>query len=147
MPHETNVNPMASTKGVKRFSVSLPPTLVQDFDDSWQNAGYENRSKAAHDAFRAFITENKWTREEDEEIAGTVTLLYYLNKPGLLNHVVETQHKFAGIVLSSMHLHLAENKCMEIIAVRGRATEVKRLSQELMTRKGVKQLKLTVMAP
>jgi CopG family nickel-responsive transcriptional regulator len=138
---------MSSAKGVTRFSVSLPPSLVEGFDDSWKNAGYENRSKAAHDAFRAFITENKWTREEGEEIAGTVTLLYYLDKPGLLNHVVDAQHKFADIVLSSMHLHLTENKCMEIIAVRGKAGNVKRLSQELMTKKGVKQLKLTVIAP
>ena len=138
---------MSSAKGVTRFSVSLPPSLVEDFDDSWKNAGYENRSKAAHDAFRAFITENKWTREEGEEIAGTVTLLYYLDKPGLLNHVVEAQHKFADIVLSSMHLHLTEKKCMEIIAVRGKAGNVKRLSRELMTKKGVKQLKLTVIAP
>jgi len=138
---------MATAKGVARFSVSLPPNLVEDFDASWKNMGYENRSKAAHDAFRAFITENKWTAEEDEEIAGTITLLYYLDKPGLLNHVVETQHKFEGIVLSSMHLHLTENKCMEIIAVRGKASEVKLLGQELITRKGVKQLKLTVMIP
>ena len=82
-----------------------------------------------------------------DKIAGTITLLYYLDKPGLLNHVVETQHKFEGTVLSSMHLHLTENKCLEIIAVRGKASEVKLLSQELMTRKGVKQLKLTVMIP
>ncbi len=83
---------------------------------------------------------------DSEEIAGTVTLLYYLDKPGLLNHIVKAQHKFENIVLSSMHIHLAENKCMEIIAVRGKAGDVKRLSQELMTKKGVKQLKLTVMA-
>ena len=137
---------MPPTKGVPRFSVPLPPTLVDDFDDSWKSMGYENRSNAAHDAFRAFITETKWTREESEEIAGTVTLLYYLDKPGLLNHIVEAQHKFENIVLSSMHLHLTENKCMEIIAVRGKAADVKSLSQELMTKKGVKQLKLTVMA-
>ncbi len=138
---------MVSTKGVTRFSVSLPPSLVEDFDDSWKSTGYENRSKAAHDAFRAFITENKWTREEGEEIAGAITLLYYLDKPGLLNHIAEAQHKFENVVLSSMHLHLTENKCMEIIAVRGKAADVKRLSQELMTKKGVKQLRLTVMAP
>jgi CopG family nickel-responsive transcriptional regulator len=137
---------MSSKKGVTRFSVSLPPSLVDDFDDSWKSVGYENRSKAAHDAFRAFITENKWTRKEDEEIAGAITLLYYLDKLGLLNHIVEAQHKFENIVMSSMHLHLTENKCMEIIAVRGKAVDVKSLSQELMTKKGVKQLKLTVMA-
>ncbi len=138
---------MVSTKGVTRFSVSLPPSLVEDFDESWKSAGYENRSKAAHDAFRAFITENKWTGKKNEEIAGTITLVYYLDKPGLISHVVETQHKFGQVVLSSMHLHLTENKCIEIIAVHGKAETVKRLSQELMTRKGVKQLKLTAMAP
>jgi CopG family nickel-responsive transcriptional regulator len=138
---------MSSTKGVTRFSVSIPPSLVEDFDESWKSMGYENRSKAAHDAFRVFITEAKWTREEGEEIAGTITLLYYLDKPGLLNHIVEAQHKFGNIVLSSMHLHLSENKCMEVIAVNGKATDVKSLSRELMTKKGVKQLKLTVMAP
>jgi len=137
---------MTSTKGVTRFSVSLPPNLVDDFDESWKSMGYENRSKAAHDAFRAFITETKWTREGSEEIAGTITLLYYLDKPGLLNHIVEVQHNFENVVLSSMHLHLTENKCLEIIAVKGKAVNVKSLSQELMTKKGVKQLKLTVMS-
>ena len=137
---------MAPIKGVTRFSVSLPPTLVNDFDEEWKNSGYENRSKAAHDAFRAFITENKWSRETNEEIAGIITLLYYLDKPGLLNHIVEVQHKFEDVVLSSMHLHLTENKCMEIIAVRGKAAGIRHLSQELKAKKGVKQLKLTVMA-
>ena len=138
---------MNSTKGVTRFSVSLPPTLVDDFDSSWKSMGYENRSKAAHDAFRTFITETKFTREESEEIAGTITLLYYLDKPGLLNQIVETQHKFENVVLSSMHLHVTENKCMEIIAVKGKTESIKKLSQELMTKKGVKQLKFTAIAP
>jgi CopG family nickel-responsive transcriptional regulator len=137
---------MATHKGVTRFSVSLPPSLVKDFDASWKNMGYENRSKAVHDAFRTFISEYKWTREEGAEIGGTITLLYYLDKPGLLDHVVEAQHKFENIVVSSMHIHLTKNKCLEIIAVRGKADGIKSLSQELMTKKGVKQLKFTAIA-
>jgi CopG family nickel-responsive transcriptional regulator len=137
---------MATHKGVTRFSVSLPPSLVKDFDDSWKSMGYENRSKAVHDAFRTFISEFKWTREEGGEIGGTITLLYYLDKPGLLDHIVEAQHKFENIVVSSMHIHLTKNKCLEIIAVRGKADGIKSLSQELMTKKGVKQLKFTAIA-
>src|SRR4030042_2131532 len=137
---------MAAHKGVARFSVSLPPSLVKDFDDSWKKMGYENRSKAVHDAFRAFISEHQWTQEENEEIGGTITLLYYLDKPGLLNHIVEAQHKFENVVVSSMHIHLSKNKCLEIIAVKGRAASIKSLSEELMTKKGVKQLKFTAIA-
>jgi CopG family nickel-responsive transcriptional regulator len=137
---------MASHKGVARFSVSLPPSLVRDFDNSWKSMGYENRSKAVHDAFRTFISEYTWNRGEGEEIAGTITLLYYSDKPGLLDHIVEAQHKFENVVVSSMHIHLTKNKCLEIIAVRGKADHIRSLSQELMTKKGVKQLKFTAIA-
>ncbi len=137
---------MASLKGVLRLSVSLPPTLVRDFDEAWKRMGYENRSKAAHDAFRSFISEYKWTRKEAGEIAGTIALLYYLDKPGLLNQIVEAQHKFENVVTSSMHVHLTKDKCLEVIAVRGKANDIRSLSQELMTKKGVKQLKFIALA-
>jgi CopG family nickel-responsive transcriptional regulator len=135
-----------SIKGVVRFSVSLPPSLVRDFDEAWKGLGYDNRSKAAHDAFRSFISEFKWTREETEEIAGAIVLLYYVDKPGLLNEIMRVQHKFNKVVSSTMHIHLTEDKCLEIIAVKGKANEIKNLSQELMTKKGIKQLKFTTIA-
>ena len=137
---------MGSVKGVTRFSVSLPPSLVRTFDDSWKNMGYESRSKAAHDAFRSFISDYKLTRTEAGEIAGTITLVYYLDKPGLLNQIVEAQHKFENVVTASMHVHLTKDKCMEIIAVKGKASDIRSLSQELMTKKGVKELKFTAIA-
>jgi CopG family nickel-responsive transcriptional regulator len=137
---------MASLKGVTRFSVSLPPSLVEDFDEAWRSMGYESRSKAAHDAFCSFISEYKWTREEAGEIAGAIVLLYYLDKPGLLNRIVEAQHKFEKVVASSTHVHLSKNKCVEIITVRGKTSDIRSLSQELMIKKGVKQLKLAAIA-
>ena len=137
---------MATGKGVVRFSVSLPPSLVSDFDEAWKGLGYDNRSKAAHDAFRSFISEFKWTREEAEDIAGAIVLLYYMDKPGLLNEIMRVQHKFEKVVSSTMHIHLTRDKCLEIIAVKGKAGAIKSLSQELMTKKGVKQLKLTTVA-
>ena len=136
---------MGSAKGVIRFSVSLPPSLVKVFDDVWKSMGYESRSKAAHDAFRSFISEYTLGSEK-AEVAGTITLVYYLNKPGLLNQLVEAQHKFEDVVTSSMHLHLTKDKCMDIIAVKGKASDIRKLSQELTTKKGVKELKFTAIA-
>jgi CopG family nickel-responsive transcriptional regulator len=136
---------VGSVKGVIRFSVSLPPSLVKAFDDAWKSMGYESRSKAAHDAFRSFISEYTWNSEK-AEVAGTITLVYYLNKPGLLNQIVEAQHKFENVVTSSMHLHIAKDKCMDIIAVNGKVSDIRKLSQELTTKKGVKELKFTAIA-
>jgi len=138
---------MASKIGVTRFSVSLPPSLVRDFDEAWKGMGYENRSKAAHNAFRSFISEYKLTQEETEEMIGAIVLLYYVDKPGLLTQIMQAQHKFEKVVSSTMHVHLSHDKCLEIIAVKGKANEIRSLSQELMTKKGVKQLKFTAIAP
>ncbi len=109
--------------------------------------GYKSRSKAVHDAFRSLISEFKWMKEEAEEIIGAIVLLYYVDKPGLLNQVMNIQHKFEAVIRSSMHVHLTEDKCLEIIAVKGNAHEIKQLTQALITKKGVKQLKFTAMAP
>jgi CopG family nickel-responsive transcriptional regulator len=138
---------MRNKVGVVRFSVSLPPTLVKEFDDVWKNMKYESRSKAVHDAMRTFISEFKWTYCETERVAGAILLLYYLEKPDLLKRIMEIQHRFRSIISSTTHIHLEEDKCLEIIAVNGEAGEIRELAQELMARKGVKQVKVAVIAP
>lgn len=138
---------MTGKQSVVRFSVSLPPPLVREFDEVWKSMGYESRSKAVHDAFRSLISEFKWMRKEAGEIVGAIVLLYYVDKPGLLNQVMHAQHMFENVISSSMHIHLTKDKCLEIIAVKGNAKEIKQLAKELMTKKGVKQLKFTAISP
>jgi CopG family nickel-responsive transcriptional regulator len=70
-----------------------------------------------------------------------------LDKPGLLNRIVEIQHSFEGVVSSTIHIHLAKNKCMEIIAVKGNSKDIRDLSQKLGTQKGVKEMKIAVTTP
>jgi len=132
---------------VTRISVSLPPPLVEELDEAWKGMGYENRSKAIHDAVRSFITEFEWMQEEAGQITGAVHVLYYLNRPGLLKEIMSIQHSFKDVISSTLHIHLEEDKCLEIIAVRGSAKEVKSLTQALMAKKGVKQVRVAAMAP
>jgi CopG family nickel-responsive transcriptional regulator len=132
---------------VTRFSVSLPPGLVEELDKAWRAMKYDDRSKAIHDAVRSFLTEFEWMGDESGQITGSVNVLYYTDKPGLIEDVVEIQHTFRNAIASSLHVHLEENKCLEIIAVRGSAKDVKGLAQALVARKGVKQVKVAAMAP
>jgi len=132
---------------VTRFSVSLPPSLVNKFDETWKNMQYENRSKAVHDALRSFITEFEWMRTEGGRITGAVLVLYYLDKPGLIEEITRVQHHFKNMISSTMHVHLEEDKCLEIIAVEGSVQEVRSLAQVLMAKRGVKQVKVAAIAP
>lgn len=138
---------MPQKEKVKRFSVSLPPALVDELDETCRNMQYESRSKAIHDALRSFITEFEWMRKKGGWVTGAVAMLLYHDKPGLLNEITEIQHEFSSIISSTMHIHLDEDKCLEIIAVNGTVNEVKKLTQNLMTKNGVKQVKVAAIAP
>jgi CopG family nickel-responsive transcriptional regulator len=138
---------MSQKMKVTRFSVSLPPPLVEKLDEVWKSMQYENRSKAVHDAVRSFITEFEWMQKDSGRITGAVLVLYYLDKPGLLDEITKAQHQFKSAIFSTLHVHLEENKCLEIIAVEGSAQEIRSLAQVLMAKRGVKQVKVAAIAP
>jgi CopG family nickel-responsive transcriptional regulator len=138
---------MTHALGTTRLSVSLPSSLVREFDAVWRSMKYTNRSKAVHDAIRVFITEHKWTQERENQVTGAIVLLYYYDKPALLNTLMKIQHEFESIIASSTHVHLTSDKCLEMIAVKGRAQQVRSLMHKLMTKKGVKQAKLAAITP
>jgi len=138
---------MSQKMKVTRFSVSLPPPLVEKLDKTWRSMRYENRSKAIHDAVRSFITEFEWMQKDSGRITGAVLVLYYLDKPGLLDEITKAQHQFKNAISSTLHVHLEDNKCLEIIAVEGSVQEIRSLAQSLMTKRGVKQVKVAAIAP
>lgn len=137
---------MSQIPSVTRLSVSLPTPLVKEFDSIWRGMKYTDRSKAVHDALRSFISDHKWMQEKTEQLIGAIVLLYYPDKPGLLKAIMDVQHEFENIISSTMHVHLTKDKCLEIIAVKGKAEDTKVLAQKLMAKKGVKELKFAAIA-
>lgn len=132
---------------VSRISISVPKDLLRSFDEHIKRLGYENRSKAVQDAMQSLITESKWMCEEMGKGIGAIAMVYDHGVKGLEEDLTNIQHHFEETICSSMHIHLDAENCLEIIAVRGKATDVRDLAQELKTRKGVKQLKLAIVTP
>jgi len=124
-----------------RVGVTFPPDLLKDFDEIIGKMGYENRSKAVQDAVRMFVSEKKWLQEERGTQAGVLMMLYDHEVRGLESALTDVQHHHANIICSTMHIHLSERDCLEAIAVKGDAAEVRRLSDELAAKRGVKILK------
>ncbi|MEM1566582.1 MAG: nickel-responsive transcriptional regulator NikR [Candidatus Bathyarchaeia archaeon] len=137
---------MAKREKIVRVSVTFPPELLEDFDDVIRKMGYENRSKAIQDAVRLFISERKWLQEEKGPQAGVLMLLYDHEVRGLEDALTDVQHNYANIISSTMHVHLTERDCLEAIAVKGDASEIRRLSDELSSKRGVKLLKTMIVS-
>ena len=128
---------------VSRFSVSLPPALLEQLDKMGAEKGYDNRSLAIADMIRDKLVEHH-QRLSDEEIAGTITLVYDHHKQNVQAKLTDIQHDHHEIIISTIHVHLDHHNCLEVLVVRGKAGVVKRIADELIAAKGVKHGKLTV---
>jgi len=126
---------------IVRVGVTFPPELLKDFDEVIAKMGYENRSKAVQDAVRMFVSERKWLQEEKGTQAGILVMLYDHDVKALESALTDTQHDYAHLICSTMHIHLGERDCLEAIAVKGDAEEIRKLGDELSAKKGVKILK------
>lgn len=129
---------------IKRVGVTFPPDLLKDFDETIGTMGYENRSKAVQDAVRMFVAERKLLQNGIGDQAGLIMMLYDHGARGLESALTHVQHHFARIICSTMHIHLSETDCLEAIAVKGNADEVRKLRDQLAAKKGVKLLKVMV---
>jgi len=129
---------------IKRVGVTFPPDLLEDFDQIIGTMGYENRSKAVQDAVRMFVAERNLLQNETGDQAGLMMMLYDHEVGGLENALTHVQHHFAQIICSTMHIHLSETDCLEAIAVKGKAGDIRKLRDHLAAKKGVKLLKVTV---
>jgi CopG family nickel-responsive transcriptional regulator len=126
-----------------RFSVSLPPTLLTQFDAMSADRGYDNRSLAIADMIRAQLVDFQ-QRMDTGEIAGTITLVYDHHKPHLQDSLTNIQHDHHEVILSTVHVHLDHHNCLEVLIVRGQASTIRKIADELIAAKGVKHGKLTV---
>ena len=129
-----------------RVGVTFPPDLLRDFDEISRKMGYESRSKAVHDAVRMFVSERKWHQKERGVHAGVLMMVYDHEVRGLESALTHIQHHYTNIISSTMHIHLSERDCLEAIAVKGDASEIRRLSDELAAKKGVKILKTMIVS-
>lgn len=121
---------------LSRFGVSLEKTLLDKFDHYIREKNYANRSEAFRDLIRQELVKKEWV--EGEEVAGAITLIYDHHRKDLLNKITDIQHDFQKTIISTQHVHLDHDNCLEIVAVRGKSDDVQRLANMLKSIKGVK---------
>jgi len=132
---------------VARVGVTFPSELLNELDEIVQKVGYPSRSKAIQESVKLLVTEHRWLGDEKGARVGVIVLVYDHESRGLEDYLTDTEHEYARVICSSIHVHLTERDCLEAIVVRGDATRIRDLAERLRTRRGVKQLKLTIVSP
>ncbi len=129
--------------GVFRFGISLEKALIERFDLLIKKKGYANRSEAIRDLIRDSLVTEEW-ESLNTETAGTITLVYSHETRELTDNLTELQHHYHNSIISAMHIHLDEHNCLEVVVVKGKAKDIKKIADRLIGTKGVKHGKLTV---
>jgi CopG family nickel-responsive transcriptional regulator len=126
---------------IVRVGVTFPPNLLKEFDDISGKLGYKSRSKAVQDAVEMFVAEKKDLQGDRGAWAGVLMFLYEHDVGGLENELTQLQHSYIHIVRSTLHVHLTEEECLEVIVVTGSGEGIRELSNRLSSKRGVKILK------
>jgi CopG family nickel-responsive transcriptional regulator len=128
---------------ITRFGVSIEESLLKNFDRLISRKGYQNRSEAIRDLIRDSLVKEEW-KEGKKEMAGTITMVYNHHTRELSRILTQMQHDQYQTILSTLHIHLDEHNCLEVLVVRGRGEEIQKISDRLIGTKGVKHGKLSL---
>ncbi len=128
---------------VKRFGISLDSLLLKRFDGLIAKKGYPNRSEAIRDLIRESLVKEEW-EYGDRETVGAITIVYSHDVRELTDTLTDIQHHYHTSVISSMHVHLDHHNCLEVIIVKGKGKEIKKIADRLIGTKGVKHGKLSL---
>ena len=129
--------------GLTRFGVSIPDSLLGNFDRLIAHKGYQNRSEAIRDLIRDSLVTEEW-REGNRGMVGTISLVYSHHTRELSRILTKLQHDHYRTLLSTLHIHMDEHNCLEVLVVKGKGEEIKKIGDRLIGTKGVKHGRLSL---
>ena len=124
-----------------RFGISIDKNLVDKFDKRNKGQGYKNRSEAIRDLIRESFISEEW--EHNVEVAGGISIVYDHHRRDLLTKIMDIQHSFHDIIISTQHVHLSHTGCLEVLVVKGRADRIQCLYNKLKSTKGIDHISIT----
>lgn len=122
---------------IVRTSISLPRDLIKELDDFVDSIG-SDRSKVVQQAIRNFLS---IPHEEEDRVAGLLMIVYSHRMHGLEEEITDIQHGFINLIVSDIHIHLDEEKCMLAIFVKGVFKDVQSLMRKVVGKRGVLMIK------
>jgi CopG family nickel-responsive transcriptional regulator len=128
---------------LSRIGVAIDSDLLDKFDHLIGERGYTNRSEAFRDLIRDELVEKTW-ESPDSQVVGTVTLVYDHHVRLLNEKLTDVQHDYHHLILSTLHVHLDHDHCLEVLIVKGRSEDVRKVAGALTSMKGVKHGRLTI---
>lgn len=127
-----------------RFSVAMPEGLLMQFDELVSRRGVaKNRSEVIRDLVRDALIRDE-IDQVGAEVMGTLTIVYDHHASDVQETLHNIQHAHYGMIVTTSHVHVDEDMCLEVIILRGESTDVRIVADQIVGTKGVKHGGLVV---
>lgn len=131
---------------IARFSVSIEQDLLDRFDAYCEQGQFATRSEAIRQLLRNVLNLETW-KSGDQPASATLTLVYDHHRTKLTDQLLELQHRHVDMVVSSMHVHLSHDLCLEVIVLRGLVGPLQQIAASLGGLKGIHKAQLVLATP
>ena len=128
---------------ITRFGVSIEPDLLKKFDKNIKMEGYTNRSEAIRDLVRKNLIREE-NKNPNSESIGTLTMIYDHHTGNLTNKLLDLQHDHTKEILSTTHIHIDHDNCLEVLVLKGKTGKIQKLADNIKSLKGIKHGELVI---
>lgn len=126
---------------ITRFGVSLDTELLRKYDHHIHAKGYKNRSEAIRDLIRETLITDQW-KDGESETVGVFSIVYDHHQSDLSSRLNAIQHDHLNIIISTTHIHIDHQNCLEVIILKGKNRIIRNISNAISAIRGVKHGKL-----
>ena len=123
---------------MERFTISLDEGLASQFDQLISARGYSNRSEAVRDLIRGAIESDRQRETPAGHCVANLSYVYNHHERDLGERLRRMHHAHHDLTLSTMHVHLDHEHCLETVLLRGPAPEVRAFADSVCAERGVR---------
>ncbi|HEY4135329.1 MAG TPA: nickel-responsive transcriptional regulator NikR [Alphaproteobacteria bacterium] len=131
---------------MERVSISLDDDLLVKFDGYMQRKGYANRSEAIRDLLRERLERDQERKEAATHSVGCLSYVYNHHQRELARRLTEAQHAHHSYVLSTLHVHLDHENCLEVVVLNGETESLRSFAEATIAETGVRHGRLHLIA-
>ena len=123
---------------MQRITITIDDDLLATLDEMMERRGYSSRSEALRDMCRESISREKIAHADWVPCIATLTYVFDHNTRELPRRLAHAQHHRHDLIVSTMHVHLDQESCLEVTVLRGTVSEVRALADSLTAQRGVR---------
>ena len=122
---------------MQRITITIEDDLLAEIDAAAEARGYQNRSEIIRDLARAGLQQGAEQAPSGQCVAALVYVYDHAARD-LSKRLVQNFHGHHDMSLATLHVHLDDDSCMEVTALKGNSGEVRHFADHIIAERGVR---------